>query len=148
MVEPASLTAAALVAIASSKFVEKSVEKVAEVVTPAVLKRAGTQVDAMWGRLKQHFAGNKRAEKAIAQVETEQSEAALTKLEVYLDDELQDDKNQAFAQELRQMAQQIVNIGEQTQKSTTFNIDAKDNARVNAVNEINATTVNFGDGHR
>ncbi|MGI8932897.1 MAG: hypothetical protein ACR2FS_02375 [Phormidesmis sp.] len=44
------------------------------------------------------------------------------------------------------MAQQIINIGQPQQTATTFNIDARDEARVNAVGELNATTVNFGDG--
>jgi flagellar basal body-associated protein FliL len=36
---------------------------------------------------------------------------------------------------------------EKEQGRATFDIDAQDNAQVNAVNEINATTVNFGDRH-
>ncbi len=146
MVEPVSLTGAALVALAASKFVEKAAEKVSEVVTPAVLKQAGKPVDAMWQRVKQHFAGNGKAERAIEQVETAKSVEALDKLAVYLDDDLQEPQNQSLAGELRQMAQQIISIGQQQQTATTFKIDARDNARVNAVGEINATTVNFGDG--
>ncbi|MEL7349935.1 MAG: hypothetical protein AAF171_13870 [Cyanobacteria bacterium P01_A01_bin.116] len=145
MTEP--ITTAALVAVAASGFVGSAAKKAAEVVAPAALKAAGAQVGKLWGRIKQHFAGDEKAERAIAQVETEQSAAALTKLEVYLDDELADPKNQRFADELRQMAQQIINIGEQTQSNTTFNIEASDEARVNAVGEVTATTVNFGDGH-
>lgn len=77
-------------------------------------------------------------------MEQEQSEAALTKLDVYLDDALAEPENRALAEELRQMAQQIINIGAQQQEQVSFDIDARDNARVNAVNELNATTVNFG----
>ncbi len=145
MVEPVSLTGAMLAALAASKFVETAAAKASEVLTPAVLKQTGTQIDAMWQRVKRHFAGNGKAERAIAQIETTQSTEALSKLEVYLDDDLQEPQHQALADELRQMAQQIINIGQQ-QTNTTFNIDARDEARVNAVNEINATTVNFGDG--
>lgn len=146
MVEPVSLTGATLIVMAASKFVGKAAEKLGEVVAPAVLKQAGTQVDAMWQRVKGHFAGNQKAERAIAQVETVQSAEALAKLEVYLDDDLQEPENQALANDLRQMAQQIINIGQQQQKATTFNIDARDEARVNAVGEIShATTVNIGD---
>ncbi len=158
MVEPVSLTGAALVTLAASKFVETAAEKAAAQlgtgVTAAVLKKAGTQVDAMWARVKRHFAGNKKAEGAIAQVEagppeSPQSEAAVTKLGVYLDDDLAEPENQVLAGELRQMAQQIVNIGQQQQTTTTFNIDARDESRVNAIGgDVNATTVNFGDGQR
>ena len=157
MVEPVSLTGAALVALAASKFVETAAEKAAEQlgggVTAAVLKKAGTQVDAMWQRVKQHFAGNRKAEGAIAKVEagppaSPQSAEAMTKLAVYLDDDLQEPQNQALADELRQIAQQIINIGQQ-QTTTTFNIDARDESRVNAIGgDVNATTVNFGDGQR
>ena len=66
MVEPVSLTGAALMTLAASKFVETAAEKAAAQlgtgVTAAVLKKAGTQVDAMWARVKRHFAGNKKAE--------------------------------------------------------------------------------------
>lgn len=148
MTDPVTITTATIIALAASKFVEAAATKAGEIAAPAVLTQAGNQVEKLWTRIKQHFAGNKRAESAIAQVETEHSEAALTKLEVYLDDELNDSENQAFAQDLRQMAQQIINIAQQnqTQKQTHFDIDARDNARVNAVGEINnAQTVNFGD---
>lgn len=158
MVEPVSLTGAALVAIAASKFVETAAEKAAEQLgggmTAAVLKKAGKQVDAMWQRLKQHFAGNQRAEGAIAQLETgspesPQSAEAMNKLAVYLDDDLQEPQHQVLANELRQMAQQVINIGQQQQTMTTFNIDARDESRVNAIGgDVNATTVNFGDGQR
>lgn len=122
--------------------------------TAAVLKKAGTQVDAMWQRVKQHFAGNRKAEGAIAQIEagplaSPQSAEAMNKLAVYLDDDLQEPQNQVLADELRQMAQQIINIGQQQQTTTTFNIDARDESRVNAIGgDVNATTVDFGDGQR
>jgi hypothetical protein len=66
----------------------------------------------------------------------------LNKLSVYLDDEME---NVEFAQTLQQLAQQVINIGKQEQNSATFNIDARDNARVNAIGKINADRVDFGD---
>ena len=147
MTEPITLTAATIVALAASKFIESASKKVGEELGSTVLTKAGDQVNQLWQRIKTHFTGNKRAEAAITQVETEQSTAALTKLEVYLDDELEDPQNQTLADDLRQIAQQIINVGEQnqTQKAVTFNIDAKDNARVNAVGDISANQVSFGD---
>jgi len=149
MTDPITLTTGAIVALAASKFIETAAAKAGEVATPAILKKAGEPIDALWQRIKRHFAGDKKAEKAITEVETQQSEAALTKLEVYLDDELSEPANQALQQDLQQLAQQIINIGEQTQtqKSVTISVDAKDNARVNAVGEVNAETVSFGDTH-
>lgn len=147
MTDPVTLTAAGIAALAASKFVEVAANKAAEIVTPAVLKTAGSQIEALWTRIKRHFAGNKRAEAAIAQIEQEKSEAALTKLEVYLDDELSDPANQTFADDVRQMAQQIINVNQQnrTQTQNTFNTDARDQARVNNFGEFNANTVDFGD---
>jgi replicative DNA helicase len=83
-----------------------------------------------------------KAEAAIVKLEQERSPEALKKIEVYLEDEMDDPQ---FAQTLQQLAQQVINIGRQEQSSTTFNIDARDNARVNAIGEVNATTVNFGE---
>ncbi|MGP1384259.1 MAG: hypothetical protein ACTS2F_11920 [Thainema sp.] len=147
MTDPVTLTAAGIAALAASKFIEAAANKAAEIATPAVLNKAGSQIEALWTRIKQHFSGNKRAEAAIAQIEQEQSAAALTKLEVYLDDELSDPANQQFAEDVRQMAQQIINIGQQNQIQTrnTFNTTARDQSRVNNFGEFNANTVDFGD---
>ena len=57
------------------------------------------------------FKGDKKAETAIVEMETNQSLAALKKLEVYLDDVMADDAG--FAAELRQVAQQIINVQNQ-----------------------------------
>lgn len=62
-------------------------------------------------KLRAKFQGNTKAETAIQSVETEGSPAALSKLEVYLDDAMTDDAT--FATELRQMTQQIINIQNQ-----------------------------------
>ncbi len=158
MVEPVSLTGAALMAVAASKFVEVAAEKAATVLgegaSAAVLKQAGTQVEAMWQRVKRHFAPNQKAAGLLAQVEagspqSVQSAEAFNKLAVYLDDDLAELQHEALADELRQMAQQIVNIGQQQQTNTTVNAVATDNARQMATGgDVNATTVNFGDGQR
>ena len=145
MSDPITLTTATLVALAASKFVETAAAKVAEVATPAALKKAGQPIDQLWGRIKQHFAGNERAEKAIAEVETQQSEAALSKLEVYLDDELNEPGNQRLEQDLKQIAQQIINIGEQTQrhKEITITATARDSSQQIVIGEVSGTA-NFG----
>ena len=136
-----------MVTLAASKFIETAAKQAGDIVTPLALQKASAHVSRMWELIKQHFAGNKRATLAIAQVEKDQSEAALAKLKVYLDDELSELQNQALARELRQVAQQIIHIGQQVQnqQQTAFSIEAKDEARVNAVGNLNATNVNFGD---
>ena len=54
------------------------------------------------------FRGNARAEAALAEVEKAGTPAALEKVTKYLDLEM--DEDQAFAGNVRQMAQQIINI--------------------------------------
>ena len=150
MSDPITLTASTLVAIAASNFIEATASKTSEVVTSAVLQRAGTQVDQLWQRIKQHFVGDKKAEKAIAQVESERSDAALIKLEVYLDDELSAPDNQALRQDLQQIAQQIINLSNHSQERTgiSIEVDAKDNARVVAAAELHAQNLSLGDGSK
>jgi hypothetical protein len=64
------------------------------------------------------FQGNVKAEAAIAAVETGGDSAALKKLEVYLEDVMSDDA--VFATELRQVAQQIINIQNQTTSNREY----------------------------
>lgn len=90
MTDPVTLTTGAIVAIAASKFIEGAGAKVGELVTGGTLKQAGTQVSKLWKLIKGKFAGNQRAEEALAKVEAGDA-SALTKLEVYLDDELAED---------------------------------------------------------
>lgn len=144
MTDPITLTTATIVALAASKFVETAATKAGEVATPAILKKAGGQIDHLWQRIKQHFAGDQKAEKAITEVETQQSAAALTKLEVYLDDELSEPDNQLLQQELQQIAQQIINIGEQTQTHQNITITATswDSSQQIVMGE-NSGTINF-----
>ncbi|NJO78782.1 MAG: hypothetical protein HC827_09790 [Cyanobacteria bacterium RM1_2_2] len=69
------------------------------------------------GKIKAKFQGDAKAEKAIQAIETDGSQPALAKLETYLEDAMDEDKT--FATEIRQMAQQIINI--QNQNTTTLN---------------------------
>ena len=155
MVEPVSLTGTALMAIAASKFVEVAAEKAATVlgegVSAAVLKKAGTQVDAMWQRVKRHFAPNQKAAGLLAQVEagppqSVQSAEAFNKLAVYLDDDLAESQHRALANELRQMAQQIINIGVvERQQTAKVIVEAHDQSEVNAVGEVShVNTLHIG----
>ena len=147
MIDPELLNPSLMVTLAASKFIETAAKQAGDIVTPLALQKASAHVSRMWELIKQHFAGNKRATLAIAQVEKDQSEAALAKLKVYLDDELSELQNQALARELRQVAQQIIHIGQQvqTQQWTSFEISAQDQSKANAVGKLNANNVSFGD---
>ncbi len=129
------LTGAAIAKLAFDEFVKSGAGEVAK-------KAVGGAIGQLRSAIQKRFEGNKKAEAAIVKIEEERSPEALNKLAVYLDDEMDDPQ---FAQTLQQLAQQVINIGKQEQNSAQFNIDARDNARVNAINDLDATTVNFGD---
>lgn len=135
--DPLMLTGGAITKLASDEFVKSGAGEVAK-------KAVGSAIEQLRSAIKARFQGKPKAEAAIAQIEKEGSLDALNKLSVYLDDEMDD---QSFAQTLQQLAQQVINIGKQEQSNVMFDIDAQDNAWVNAINELNATTVNFGNQH-
>ena len=155
MVEPVSLAGSALMAVAASKFVDAAAEKAATVlgegVSTAVLKKAGSQIEAMWQRVKRHFAPNKKAAGLMTQVEaglpqSAQSAEAFNKLAVYLDDDLAESQHSALADELKQMARQIVNVGVvERQQTAQMIVEAHDQSEVNAVGEIShVNTLHIG----
>jgi hypothetical protein len=135
------LTGTAIAKLAFDEFVKSGAGELAK-------KSVGGAIEQLRSTIKKRFVGkNGKAEVAIATLEADSDgaidkTAALNKLSVYLDDEMDD---LLFAENLQQLAQQVINIGKQEQHNATFNIEAKDHARVNAINELNATTVNFGD---
>ena len=130
------LTGAAIAKLAFDEFVKSGAGEVAK-------KAVGGAIEQLRSTIRERFKGkNQKAEDAIVKIEQERSPEALNKLSVYLDDEMDDPQ---FKQTLQQLAQQVINIGKQEQNSAQFNIDARDNARVNAVSDLDATTVNFGD---
>ncbi len=135
------LTGTAIAKLAFDEFIKSGAGELAK-------KSVGGAIGQLQSTIKKRFAGkNPKAEVAIATLEADNNgagdkTAALNKLSVYLDDEMDD---LLFAENLQQLAQQVINIGKQEQHNATFTINAKDNARVNAINELNATTVNFGD---
>ena len=134
--DPLTLTGGAIAKLAFDELVKSGAGEVAK-------QAVGGAIGQLRSAIKARFVGkNAKAEAAIAKIEQEQSADALTKLSVYLDDEMAD---APFAQTLQQLAQQVINIGKQEQSNVTFDIDARDSARVTAVNEVTATTVNFGD---
>jgi hypothetical protein len=135
------LTGAAIAKLAFDEFIKSGAGELAK-------KSVSGAIEQLRSAIKKRFVGkNGKAEVAIATLEADNDgaidkAAALNKLSVYLDDEMDD---LLFAENLQQLAQQVVNIGKQEKHNATFTIEAKDNARVNAINELNATTVNFGD---
>lgn len=120
MTDPVTTIAVgAILKLAFEEFVKSGAGEVAK-------KTVGGAIELgkeLRGKIAAKFQGNAKAEAAIAAVEKDCSSAALTKLEVYLDDAMADDA--VFATELRQVAQQIINIQNQTTEGNcTYNQQA------------------------
>jgi hypothetical protein len=110
MIDPATIAAGAIAKIAFDEFVKSGAGEAAKKTVGGAVEL----VKALRDRIKAKFEGNERATAALAEVERDGSEAALEKVGKYLDLEM--DEEQEFADEVRQMAHQIINI--QNQSST------------------------------
>jgi hypothetical protein len=99
-----AIAAAKLVELAFNEFVKSGAGEIAK-------KTVGGAIDLVKNlrdKIKAKFQGNERVEKALAEVEQQGNSAALDKVTKYLDIELAEDEE--FATEVRQIAQQIINI--------------------------------------
>jgi len=116
MLDPATLATGAIVKLAFDEFVKAGAGEAAKKTMGGAIELVKTLRD----KIRAKFQGDKKAETALAQVEQDGSQAALTKLEVYLDDAMTEDTG--FANDLRQVAQQIINIQNQnTEGDRTYN---------------------------
>jgi len=110
-----AIAAAEIVKLAFSEFAKAGAGELAK-------KSVGGAIDLVKNlrdKIKAKFQGNERVEKALAEVEQQGTPAALEKVTKYLDLEL--DEDAAFATEVRQIAQQIINI----QNESTVNLEQK-----------------------
>jgi hypothetical protein len=108
MIDPATIAASAIAKIAFDEFVKSGAGEVAKKTVGGAVELVKTLRD----RIKAKFQGNERATAALAEVEQNGSEAALEKVGKYLDLEM--DEEQRFADEVRQMTHQIINIQNQS----------------------------------
>ena len=93
-------------------------------------------VKGLRDRIKAKFQGNERAEAALAELEQNGSEATLAKVSKHL--ELEIDEEQAFANEVRQMAYQIINIQKQsaTQIERQYINQGRDQINIERIDKI------------
>jgi len=120
MTEPlTTITAATILTLALGEFIKGT----AGTVGTKMVEGAIALTKTLREKLKAKFKGNPKAEIALATIEQEGSEAALKKLEVYLDDEMTDDP--LFAEEIRQVAQQILQINQGTSEAIEFQIGSQ-----------------------
>jgi len=119
------LTAGAIAKIAFEEFAKAGGGELAK-------KSLGGAIDlvkALRDKIQAKFKGNNRAETAIAEADQQQTPAALEKVTKYLELEMMEDET--FATEIKQMAQQIINVqntsGDRTYNQTAgrdiFNVD-------------------------
>ncbi|MBC7972971.1 MAG: hypothetical protein H7Z11_23085 [Verrucomicrobia bacterium] len=119
------LTAGAIAKIAFEEFAKAGGGELAK-------KSLGGAIDlvkALRDKIQAKFKGNDRAETAIAEAEQQPTPVALEKVTKYLDLEMLEDE--AFATEIKQIAQQIINVqntsGDRTYNQTAgrdiFNVD-------------------------
>jgi hypothetical protein len=108
MIDPATIAASAIAKIAFDEFVKSGAGEAAKKTVGGAVELVKTLRD----RIKAKFQGNERATAALAEVAQNGSETALEKVGKYLDLEM--DEEQGFAEEVRQIAHQIINIQNQS----------------------------------
>lgn len=109
-----ALTAGVIVKIAFEEFAKAGGSELAK-------KSLGGAIDlvkALRDKIQAKFKGNDRAETAIAEVEQQATPVALEKVTKYLDLEMMEDDG--FATEIKQIAQQIINV-QNTSSERTYN---------------------------
>jgi hypothetical protein len=111
-----------ITAIAAAKIAEIAFQEFAKSGAGELAKKSvGSAIDLVKNlrdKIKAKFQGNERAEKALAEVEQNGDSTALDKVTKHLDIEL--DEDDAFATEVRQIAQQIINIQNQNNSSREY----------------------------
>ena len=120
-----------ITAIAAAKIVEVAFQEFAKSGAGELAKKsvggAINLIKNLRDKIKAKFQGSERVEKALAEVEQGNSEA-LGKVVKYLDIEL--DEDEVFAKEVRQIAQQIINIQNQNSSSREYNNYGRDQINI------------------
>lgn len=105
--EPMTLTATTIATLAFNEFIKSGAGELAK-------KSLGGSLDlvkSLRDKIQAKFQGNTKAETALAEVKQQGTPAALDKVTKYLDLEMLEDA--AFATEIKQVAQQIINTQNQ-----------------------------------
>jgi len=121
------VTGAKILELAFNEFIKSSAGETAKKLTSESFVKAGElrQKIVTWFKNKQDV----KAEKAITAIQEQGSSEALNNLTTYLNDEMKAEP--IFAQDLRQLAQQIINIQNISKEQVQFG-DMKQANRDNA----------------
>jgi hypothetical protein len=123
--EPIStLAAGAIAKLAFDEFIKAGAGETAKQTVGGVLEL----VTRLRDKIQSQFKGNARAETALAEVEQQGTPAALEKVTKYLDIEMTEDRT--FAGEMQQIAQQIVNIQNQSVSTRLYNSYGRDQVNI------------------
>ena len=127
------ITAAIIAGLAAQKFAEGAAGKAAEKL-----------VEKLWDSIVSRFKGRKKTEENLATIAGSKGQApeALLKVATVLEGEFVEDE--AFQQELQGLAQQIINIQNQSQSQVANTFTSQDNSQMRAVGVVHGTA-NLGD---
>jgi hypothetical protein len=131
MAEP--ITTALIVGLAAQKFAEGAAGKSAEKL-----------VERLWDAIVSRFSGRKKTEENLAAIEKAKGAdvGAIEKVTAVLAGEFVEDEE--FEASLKDLAQQIVNIQNQSQTATTVSFVSNDQSQMRAVGVVHGTA-NLGD---
>ncbi len=127
MVDPMTLAAGAIVKLAFDEFVKSSAGEAAKQSVGGAIELVKT----LRNKIRAKLQDNERAQKAIQTIEQEGSQSALTKLETYLDDTMEEDET--FAIEIRQIAQQIINAQNRIEGNRTYSNYGRDQINIETI---------------
>ncbi|WP_416669644.1 hypothetical protein [Egbenema bharatensis] len=122
-----TIAVATIANLAFNEFVKSGAGELAK----QSLKGAGSLVKSLREQIQAKFQGNSRVEAALAEVVEQGNPAALEKVTKYLDLEMTEDE--AFATEVRQIAQQIINIQNQTISDRQYNNYGRDQINIETI---------------
>lgn len=131
------ISAAIVTALAASQFVVTEFTK-------GMATEGGKQIAVtLWEKIKQRFHKDDRALEAIAAVETEKSEEAVADLTTYVKSEMK--RYPEFDAEVQKLAQKIININQQSQQQTVFNVKTEGQSAASIIgSQINNSGDNIG----
>ena len=123
----ATLAAGTIAKIALDEFAKAGAGELAK-------KAAGGAIDlvkALRAKISAKFSGNPKAEAALVEAEQQGTPEAIAKVGKYLDLELDDDPE--FASAVQQMAQQIINIQNQSVSTRTYTNQGRDQINIETI---------------
>lgn len=115
-----TLTASTIAGLAFNEFIKSGSGEIAK-------KSVGSAIDLVKNlrdNIQLKFQGDKQAETALTEFEQQGKQEALNKITTYLNNKMNEDK--LFDTEVRQIAQQIINIQNQNNSNRKYNNYGRD----------------------